>query len=430
MKLLSSAPFFHPSLPVRHYQLENGLELLALRDASAPLIALQTWFRVGSRNEREGKTGMAHLFEHLMFNQTEHLAPGEFDRKLEAIGADSNAATWLDWTHYRESFPRAHLDLVLSLEADRMAHLVVHDPQVASEKEVVANERRLRVDDDVEGFLEEELYRLAYAVHPYRWPTIGWMRDILAFTTDDARTFYRTYYAPNNATLVMVGDLDPEAACARIEERYGALERSHLPAEERVVEPPIGAPRRAVFDKAVQADRLLAGWRGVGLADHAHAAIEVLVDLLAGGNSSRLHRTLVQERELAASVHANAPEFRDPGLIELRVAMARGRPAEEAEALIDEEAARIADEGPSAVELDRAKARLEARMWRGLRPQDGKAEALGHWHTTVGDYRGLFAAAERVRAVDVEAVRRAAARIAPSRRVTVIARAPRGRSGR
>ncbi|HZS41130.1 MAG TPA: pitrilysin family protein, partial [Polyangia bacterium] len=174
MELVSEHPF--GSLMTRLHRLPNGLRVLLLRDPSAPLVAYQTWFAVGSRHEREGTTGIAHLFEHLMFNQTESHPPGEFDRLLETVGGETNAATWVDWTYYRDSLPRAELQLAVELESDRMAHLVLGEDQVESEREVVANERRFRVEDDVDGFLSEELYRAAFTRHPYHWPTIGWMR--------------------------------------------------------------------------------------------------------------------------------------------------------------------------------------------------------------------------------------------------------------
>ena len=163
------------------------------------MLSYYTWFKVGSRHDRPGKTGLAHLFEHLMFNETSHLPAGAFDRTLEAAGGETNAATWVDWTCYHVTLPSSELGLVVKLEADRMANLVLRDPQVASEKEVVANERRFRVEDDVEGEVSEKLYAMAFHRHPYRQPTVGWMDDIHGFTTEDCRKFYRRYYAPNNA---------------------------------------------------------------------------------------------------------------------------------------------------------------------------------------------------------------------------------------
>src|SRR6478609_789377 len=175
---------FGPEL-VHRYTLENGLTLLLLVDRSAPVLSYFTWFNVGSRHEKPGKTGLAHLFEHLMFNETKSLKAGDFDRKLEENGAESNAETWVDWTYYYESLPKDRLGLAIQLESDRMANLVLREPQVASEKEVVANERRYRVDDDVEGIMSEVLYKEAFRQHAYHWPTIGWMADIEGFTPAD-----------------------------------------------------------------------------------------------------------------------------------------------------------------------------------------------------------------------------------------------------
>src|SRR5687768_1545087 len=185
---------FGARLHVERFRFKNGMELLACEDRAAPVVAYHTFYKVGSRHEREGKTGLAHLFEHLMFNEVEGRAPGEFDRKLEEAGAESNASTWLDWTHYNIAVPKEKLGLVIGLEAERMSKLVLREPQVTSEKEVVANERRFRVDDDVEGSVSELLWATAYTRHAYGWPTIGWMSDIEGFTTEDCAAFYRTFY--------------------------------------------------------------------------------------------------------------------------------------------------------------------------------------------------------------------------------------------
>src|SRR3954466_4873821 len=198
---------FGPSMRVERFVLGNGLRVLVLEDHVAPVISLQTWFGVGSRHEKPGKTGIAHLFEHLMFGETEDVAHGAFDRMLEEAGAETNAATFLDWTCYHANLPKDALALAMKLEAGRIAKLVLRDPQVSSEKEVVANERRQRGDDDVDGSVSELLYKEAFKKHGYGWPTIGWMEDIQGFTTEDCTAFYKTYYAPNNAVLVVVGDV-------------------------------------------------------------------------------------------------------------------------------------------------------------------------------------------------------------------------------
>ena len=215
---------------VHRFRLGNGLRLLLLVDQAAPVVSYFTWFRVGSRHEKPGKTGLAHLFEHLMFNETQGLKAGEFDRKLEESGAESNAATWFDWTYYYEALPKDRFGLAVELESERMARLVLREPQVVSEKEVVTNERRMRVEDDPEGTANEILYKTAFTKHPYHWPTIGWMDDIQGFTPSDCEAFYATYYAPNNATVVVVGDVTEEDVLTRVRDgqsidvmRYTAL---------------------------------------------------------------------------------------------------------------------------------------------------------------------------------------------------------------
>ncbi len=400
MHLESEHPF--GAHKIRHYRLENGLQLLFLRDPSAPVFAYQTWFAVGSRHEREGITGIAHLFEHLMFNQTKNLEPGQFDRLLETVGGETNAATWVDWTFYRDNLPSSELELAVRLESDRMANLVLGETQVESEREVVANERRFRVEDDVDGFLNEELYKLAFTRHPYHWPTIGWMRDIKAITIEDCRAFYRTYYAPNNATVVIAGDFNEADALDLIEKKYGELPAQTIPVHVSETELPQTAERRQSWEKPVAADKVHIGYKAPGQTHADYVVLEVLSDLLFGGNSSRLHKHLVADSEIVSSVHAFAAPYRDPGLFEISLAMQRGNESAEAERIIYDELERIKKEPPSAAELETAKTRLLTRFWQGLRPSDGKAEALGHYHTTLGDYRLLFDVADKLKQVTNE----------------------------
>ena len=252
---LLEVPFGGGGLRVRQYRLGNGLDVLIVADHAAPIVAYQSWFRVGSRHERQGKTGIAHLFEHLMFNQTEHLQPGEFDRLMETAGGQTNAATWVDWTHYRLSLPAHELPLAIRLEAERMHALVLEAATVEPERDVVTNERRERVEDDVDGWLDEQLMATAFDVHPYRWPTIGWMADIRAVGLDDIRRFYRTWYAPNNATLVVVGAIDEHELLTRIVDAYGAMAPAALPAPTALIEPPQRAPRYKAAPRPIASDR-------------------------------------------------------------------------------------------------------------------------------------------------------------------------------
>ena len=395
---------------VLRFRLGNGLRLLMLVDASAPVLSYFTWFRVGSRHEKPGKTGLAHLFEHLMFNETEGLKAGEFDRKLEENGAESNAATWLDWTYYYESLPKDCFHLAVELESERMARLVLRDPQVASEKEVVANERRMRVDDDVEGTANEILYKVAFTRHPYHWPTIGWMRDIEAFTPDDCVAFYRTYYAPNNATVVVVGDVGELDVLTRVRDAYGAIPSSQIPEEDTEPEPPQLESREVTFSKPTPSEKVLVGYRAPSLGDVDHATLVVLNEILFGGRASRLYRDLVTTREMCTEVRGWVSTFRDPGLYELYFTARPGVVGDDILTSLDTQLARVRSELVDAEELDRAKARLELGLLQSLETTSGKAEQIGFYDTVLGDPTAAFRRLERYRRVTAGEIRTAARR--------------------
>ncbi len=409
---------------VRHYRLGNGLDLIYLRDEAAPVFSYHTWLRVGSRDEREGKTGLAHLFEHLMFNETDSLARGQFDRILEAAGAQSNAGTWVDWTFYYEDLPASEIDLVVRLEADRLGHLVLREPQVTSEREVVANERRFRVDDDVSGEMNEMMWATSFTVHPYHWPTIGWMRDIEAFTPQDCEDFYRRFYAPNRVTLVVVGDVDERRLLRLVQSHYGAMARQPEETTRATPEPPQLLERRQEIRRPVSSDKLQIGWRGPALTDRDHAPLSVLSEILFGGRSSRLFRRLVVEGEIAREARGWVSTFRDPGLYEVSVDLREGRTAEEALAIVDEEAARIRRQAPSGSELEKARNRIELGLLQSLQTTGGKAEQLGFWQVTAGDFRGVFRRLEETRAVTADDVRRVARRYLRRRARTIVIARP------
>jgi zinc protease len=379
-----------PSMRVERFILGNGLKLLILEDRSAPVICLQTWFGVGSRHERVGKTGIAHLFEHLMFGETEEVAHGAFDRLLEEAGAETNAATFLDWTYYHMNLPKDALPLAMRLEAGRIARLVLRDPQVTSEKEVVANERRQRVEDDIDGAVSEMLYKEAFQAHGYGWPTIGWMADIQGFTTEDCTSFYRTYYAPNNATLVVVGDVQLSEAIRLTQEHYGALVPSVIPVEDVRPEPPQIEERRARTVKPTPTHKVAIGYRAPAFGDVDHAPLVLLNEILFGGRSSRVHRALVQEREIASEVRGWVGNFRDPGLYDLYLSARGEHTAEELLAALDPLLSAVQREPVTQVELDRAKARLELSALQGLETVSGKAEQIGFYEIVLGDPAALF----------------------------------------
>jgi len=405
---------------VEAFRLANGLRVLVCEDHSAPVVAYHTWYRVGSRHEKVGKTGLAHLFEHLMFNETENLASGELDRKLEEAGAESNAATWLDWTHYNIAVPKDRLPLVAKLESERMQRLVVRDPQVASEKEVVANERRYRVDDDVEGSANELLYKTAFTAHPYHWPTIGWMQDILGFTPEDCVAFYRTYYAPNNATVVVVGDVRERDVLLAIRDAYGPIPAQRVPPEDIQPEPPQIEPRELEIKKPTTTEKLLLAFKGPALGDADHATLSVLSEVLFGGRASRLYRSLVVDAELATDLRGWVSTFRDPGLFEMTFSLREKRTAAELLPLIDAELSRACTDVPTDDELERAKARVELATLQGLETASGKAEQIGFYETVLGDPAGVFRRLEALRRVTAGEVRTAARKALPVRSRSIV----------
>jgi zinc protease len=409
--------------PVHVLTLGNGLRLLLLVDDSAKVVSYFTWYRVGSRHEKPGKTGLAHLFEHLMFNETEGLAAGEFDRKLEENGAESNAATWLDWTYYYESLPSDRFGLAVTLESERMARLVLREPQVASEKEVVANERRYRVEDDVEGTANELLYKHAFVKHAYHWPTIGWMDDIKNFTPEDCADFYRTYYAPNNATLVVVGAVKIKDVLLKIRDAYGKLAPSAIPVEDTTPEPFQLEERRIEVKKPTASEKVILGYRGPALGDNDHPALVVLSEILFGGRASRLYEKLVIEKELVTDLRGWASTFRDPGLFEMFFYARGEHTCEEILDALEPEVARLHSDVVTNEELDRAKARLELGLVSTLDTVSGKAEQLGFYDTVLGDPAGAFGRLAAYRRVSAGDIRTAARRyLNPQQRTMVIVR--------
>jgi zinc protease len=429
LEFVETVPF-GASLAIERYRMQNGLAILLCEDKSAPVVSVHTWFRVGSRHEHEGKTGLAHLFEHLMFNEIEGRGAGEFDRMLEEAGAESNASTWLDWTQYNIAIPKEQLSLVLELESERMSKLVLREPQVTSEKEVVANERRYRVDDDVEGAVNELLWATAFTKHAYKWPTIGWMKDIEGFTTQDCEAFYRAYYAPNNAALVISGDFKTADVLRMISQRYGALPSSTLPLEDAQPEPPQTSERRLEVKKATSTEKVLVGYHAPALGDFDHPAISLLSEVLFGGRASRLHQRLVRELELASEVRGSVGPFHDPGLFEVYAAAREGHTAEELLAVIDEELKKVMDAPVTDEEMARTSARFELGLLGGLETADGKASTIGFYEAVLGRPAAAFERLDATRRLTQSDLLRAARRyLDPSQRTVILVRPDLAKAG-
>lgn len=375
---------FGSELEIARFHLNNGLTLLLLVDRSAKVVAYHTWFRVGSRHEHPGKTGLAHLFEHLMFGAMEGFPPGEFDRQMEAAGADNNASTWLDFTQYQEAFPKDQLSKIIKLEANRMHRLVLGQAELDTEKDVVLSERRFRVDDDIDGKVDELLWSTAFQRHSYKIPTIGLEEDIKGFTLEDLMDFYRAYYSPKNAALILVGDFSMRSALAMIQDAYGPIPSSPIPIEQTWPEPPQVEERVRTIDLASSADRLAIGYKGPALGDDDHVAMSLLMEALIGGAASRLPKRLVRKESLVSDIRGAVGPHKDPSLIEFSAAAREGIRAETILSAIDEELDRVLAEPLSSGELARARSRTKLALLSGLETADGKASTIGFYETILG----------------------------------------------
>lgn len=298
---------------VEEYQLDNGMKVIVKPDRRAPVVVSQVWYRVGASYEPDGLTGISHALEHMMFKGTESLGPGEFSRTISALGGDENAFTGRDYTAYFETLSVQHLDTALKLEADRMRNLVLDPEEFAKEIEVVKEERRLRTEDRPSGKVYEQFSAVAWRSSPYRNPVIGWMNDLDNMTVEDLQAWYTQYYAPNNAILVVVGDVEPQAVLAKAQKHFGALKPSEIRALKPAAEPPQPGETRVTVRAPAKQPYVMMGYKApvIGQADEAWEpyALYVLSSVLDGGNSARLSREMVRGRGIAASAGADYSSY-------------------------------------------------------------------------------------------------------------------------
>jgi zinc protease len=413
-------PLSEKDFPVEERSLKNGLQVRLLRDNSLPVCTLYGFFRVGSRNERPGITGISHLFEHMMFNGSKKYGPKEFDRRLEAAGGTSNAYTSHDLTAYYEDFASEALPLVLDLEADRMASLIIDDSSLAREREVVKEERRFRTDNDIDGMMDEALGALTFLAHPYRWPVIGWMSDIEAITREDCERYFRSYYAPNNCTLVLVGDFEVDTAMREIERLYGGIAPGEPLPAVTTGEPRQKGARRAEIRYPSQAPALLAGFRGPSGRDPDSLVLDLIETALSSGEGARLKRALVYEQELCVDSHVYYGWRMDPGMFEISLKLNPGVDPQRAESSLWAELSRLSDEQISERELERAKNLVRNQLLRALSTTNGRAHTIGQMEVMLGTWRAVLDLPDRYASITAADVQRVARKtFAPHRRNVV-----------
>ncbi len=420
MEYVESFPLFG-NLTVQKFKMDNGLKILLVQDKSAEVFAYQTWINAGGRDDWGGVTGLAHLFEHMMFKATKNYKEGEFDRLMEEAGSNgTNASTFFDWTYYRENLPKDKLELAMKLESDRMVNLLVNKDSLEKERDVVVGEKRWRYDNNPQGAWYEYLYDLAYTIHPYKVLTIGKTKDILNVQADDCVNFYKANYAPNNATVVIVGDIDMENTLELLKKYYGSLKAQPVKKREYTPEPEQkGEARRIVYREDIQTEMFIMGYHVPEITNSDNQTLDMLNTILFDGNSSRLYKKLV-DAEIASSAEGWIPSLNNPGLYEIEVVMKEEKKAGEAEKIIMDEFENVAKSGVTDKELEKAKNKIEAGFYANLEGDEGKAFLLGNTEIEAGDYKFLKTLIDRYAKVTADDIKQCAAQYLNNRNKSLV----------
>ncbi len=431
-RLLPTFEFLVPGIPegdapasadvpadIRSLTLDNGLKIIVWPDHDIPNVVMYNFVRAGGRNEYPGITGLSHFFEHMMFLGTSNLEPGEFDRTMEAAGGANNAYTSSDLTVYIDWFPVSALETIFEIEADRFQNLETYADAVQSEREVVSSERRSAIDNNNFSRLAEQMQATAYVAHPYQFPIIGWPSDIESWTEDDLRSYYETYYAPNNRTIVIAGDVTPKQIFGLAEKYFAPMPAQEPPPSVDTVEPPQKGERRIVVEASAQTPLLHIAFHAGRASDPQSLPLSLLLNILADGDSSRLHRLLVEDARTALSVGASLGEGFDPGLAYFYLTLPPGGDPDLVERQLLDALAAVVAEGVSEAELEKARNIVLADFWRALSTISGKARAVGDFEVFHGNYEELFGLPSRLESVTVGDLQAAAAAIFHNDNMTV-----------
>jgi zinc protease len=406
-------------VPYTQFTLPNGLHVILHEDHTVPMVSVNVWYHVGSAREKTGRTGFAHLFEHLMFMGSGHVKPGEFDQWLEAAGGDNNGSTESDRTNYYIDVPSNALELALFLESDRMGYLLdtMTPKTVDAQRDVVKNERRQSYENRPYGQADITLTEMLYPDgHPYHWPVIGYMPDLTAASYDDVVQFFKTYYTPANASLVVAGDLDPKSARPLVEKWFGDVKAAPAPAPMTIPGVSLTTVAKKTITDNVQLPRLYLAWLTPPHLAPGDAALDMVADVLSGGKNSRLYKRLVYDMQIAQSVQAaqNSQALSSYFLIE--ATPRPGHTIEELQKVIDEEIAKLQAEAPSEHELQRSLNQIEASFYNRMERAGGfggKADQLNAYYTNTGDPDWFNEDLARYRALSPSDVRAAADRFLP-----------------
>jgi len=403
----ASSPASAQGFDVKMHTLKNGMKILVQEDHSIPSVALYIFYRIGSRNERPGTTGISHFFEHMMFNGAKKYGPGEFDRAMEGSGGSNNAYTSQNVTVYQDWFPKSAIELIFDLEADRIQNLAFVPAIVESERGVIASERRNGVEANNAGLLNEQLQATAFTAHPYQWPVVGWMSDIEHWTMDDLQHQFKTGYSPSNATMVVSGDVTLDEIVKLAEKYIEPIPSSAPPPPITTQEPEQLGERRVVVRKFAQLPILQIGYHVPATSHADYYPLQVLETVLFAGQSSRMYRRLVDKDQIALSVSGGSDVAFDPTLFELAAQPKAGVDPATVEKAIYEELARVSSESVTDTEIEKAKNILLSSFYGQIRTISGRSNAIGTYEVFFGDYKKLFSAADdfaRVTKADIQRV--------------------------
>lgn len=346
--------------------LPNGLKVFALRDPNAPLAVFQIWYNAGSIHEQVGKTGLAHLLEHLMFKGTPDNGPKMFSKIISRAGGVDNAGTTRDYVFYHQKLAPDKLYLSIELEADRMRNLIMDPKETLAERDVVMEERRMRNEDDPQHTVYEELMSVAFKNIPYKWPVIGWMQDLKKITRDDTWAFYRKYYVPNNAMIIIAGNIDVDILMEKIRNEFGSIQRGEDIKDPDIDEPEQFGERRLYVKKEAELPYVLSAYKAPNLYNDDSYALEVLAMVLAGGKSSRIYKSLIDEKRIALSADASYSSIEKyPSLFYLEATALPGKAIDEVERALYEEVEKIKKEPPDEMEVQKAKNQIAAGFLMG-----------------------------------------------------------------
>jgi len=383
-------PELNLEFDVVKYKLKNGLTVLLYEDHSLPIISYHQWFKVGSKDEQPGLTGLAHFFEHLMFKGSTKYPNGSFDKKLKANGGSNNAFTSLDYTGYFENIPSDKLEFIIDAESDRMVNLIFNQKQINSEREVVKEERRMRSENSVRGAIWEATFKTVFKVHPYKWPVIGSMKDLNRATLQDFKDFYRTFYAPNNAVIVVAGDINIEKTKKMIHKKYAHLPAQKLPEKKYKQEPTQKGQRNTVLKKNVQSPSLSVVFQAPKVGEDDAYAFDLLSNILGSGPSSRLNKRMVYKEQVATSVSSFAYTPQEPGVFSVSVSGKPGASRDKLKRSVFGELYKLRKKKVSEKELEKAKNQIMFDYVDNLKTIHGKARALASSEILFGDYKFIF----------------------------------------